>query len=103
MTQTTLTPTQARTLVSYVDTNGDVRRYSGRSMYGAQCLAVVADYPASLLTALIYELTQDGEDDLARLLATTEVREDNMGRRMVAYWPHLALPTEFRDTDDEEN
>lgn len=81
-------------------------RYSGRAMYGAECLAIDTDYPESTLTGLIYDLMADATEasaELARLLAVEhDVLADSMGRGTVVYWPTIALPESFVEADDDD-
>ena len=85
--------------------------YSGRGMYGKQCIAVVGSRDqfdqfrseiVSFLMDEIYSATIDAESeeemDAAQDLLSSyqefvrqlfNSREDNMGRDMVFYWPSL--------------
>lgn len=60
--------------------------YSGRAMYGAECLGLVTDAAGDVF-AIIAELARAGEDtDWAR-----GARTDSMGRRMITYWPGVTV------------
>lgn len=70
--------------------------YSGRSMYGKQCLAVVLD-DASLAPAvtaeLAYVLVEDREPaEFIDLMWSLPVSTDSMGHRAVIYWPNVQAP-----------
>lgn len=79
-------------------------RYSGRAMYGAECLAIDTEYPESTLMQLVFDLMADATEataDLARLLAARhDVRTDSLGRGTVVYWPAIALPDTFVEDPD---
>lgn len=80
-------------------------RYSGRAMYGAECLAIDTDYPESTVMGLVYDLMADATEasaELARLLAVKhDVHHDSMGMGTVVYWPTIALPESFVEDDDD--
>lgn len=79
-------------------------RYSGRHMYGRECLAIETEYPESTLMQLVFDLMADATEataDLARLLAARhDVRSDSLGRGTVVYWPTIALPDTFVEDPD---
>jgi hypothetical protein len=78
-------------------------RYSGRAMYGAECLAIDTEYPEEAVMGVVYDLMADATEataHLARLLAVKhDVRTDSMGRGTVVYWPTIALPDTFVEDD----
>lgn len=64
------------------DVDGEVyRHYSGRAMYGSQCLGVVCPYASEAIEA-------------AARRGITGARTDSMGRDYIVYWPALADPYE---------
>ncbi|PVB16411.1 hypothetical protein DDJ71_19700 [Mycobacteroides abscessus] len=71
--------------------------YSGRGMYGKECLAVVLD-DASLTPAVTAELafalagTDDDLADLVDRIWSLPTYTDSMGRRTVIYWPNVKAP-----------
>ena len=74
--------------------------YSGRSMYGKQCLAVTLDQYDNIskfMFQLGFEVKEqycddDGSEyDVYDLF--DEPREDSMGRGSVIYWPSITLNT----------
>ena len=95
----------------------EVRQYSGRGMYGKQCLAIEGDFSAcqealayviaALHEDLIVELDEahdaekpyepsvDFEDFVQK---TLKYSQDQMGLDVVFYWPRV----EYVDTDDGE-
>lgn len=98
---TKLTPEQMDTLTDAVGmSGGEVRSYSGRGMYGAQCLAITVDSmtnDAEFLMTLALDVA-DSDGDLARTLADG-VRSDSLGRGTVYYWPGIEYDAE--DEDEE--
>ena len=82
-----------------------VRRYSGRAMYGRQCVAVTTEKEYSAIAAITAEIAWTDDDDLMRdwveLLADT--RSDSMGRYdVVLYWPELERPADVAESADED-
>lgn len=63
--------------------------YSGRGMYGKQCLAVVVDdHPFGVALALAYQAVPHELEELLAILFRPQ--EDQMGQNVVLYWPHIA-------------
>lgn len=93
------------------DAGYECRSYSGRGMYGKECLAVVtSDHPMTVTANCFSELLSDLDDedieawvnkynDLVSQLH--RVSEDNMGRSMVYYWPGVEFVGE-EDTEEDE-
>jgi len=84
-----------------------VIRYSGRGMYGKQCVGIVYDSPGELirLGALItlHPLDYWGVPRF-ELRDLQRVSIDSMGLSTVAYWPHLEWPhgLEVLELDKDE-
>lgn len=104
----TLTDEQVEMLVASLEEASPlatIMRYSGRAMYGAQCLAIDTDYPEETVMGVVYDLMADATEassDLARLLAVKhDVRTDSMGMGTVVYWPSIALPESFVEEDED--
>lgn len=94
----------------------ETRRYSGRGMYGSECLAItvpradVAAVGAKLVQATVEDVTPGGarlseaiesaiRDVIEAMLA---VRTDDMGRdEAVVYWPSVAWDGAERSEDDD--
>lgn len=76
-----------------VDSSPD--SYSGRGMYGQQCLGIDFD---DMGEAFRFALLLG--DDLAGILARPSF--DSMGLGIVAYWPNVEAP-EVADEDDEDD
>lgn len=93
MDQTKLTPDQVENIRFGLDDDDNVRAYSGRGMSGVECLGVEFESLSDLVT-WAFAMGDEG-GDLGRLLGRG-ARVDEMGRGVVAYWPHVAMP------DDDE-
>lgn len=70
------------------DRDCEMRPYSGRFMYGAECIGIVAK-DASVITSLLMELPDRHPDMkiIAKGMASC-VRYDNMGLNIIAYFPN---------------
>lgn len=76
------------------DLDATVDSYSGRSMYGAQCISISSgEMSGYRLALLLVEVAAHDEDDLAAIIDAGEPRTDSMGRGSVFYWPSLAPPS----------
>ena len=67
----------------------ETRAYSGRGMYGKECLAFTADGEEFAVAADLMEAALDaGEDFIAPVLAAMRgIRTDSLGRGTVFYFP----------------
>jgi hypothetical protein len=93
-------------LRAVIDNSGDcdvkVRSYSGRGMYGEQCVGVDTDggdFGYGIVAAAMIEAADDDERE-ALALAFSKTRTDGMGRGIIVYWPDVAWP-EGEEDDDE--
>lgn len=70
--------------------------YSGRGMYGKECLAVVwTTQPHPAVTAELAYVLAGADDDVADLVDriwSLPTYTDSMGRRTVIYWPNIKAP-----------
>lgn len=78
------------------DDTGTVRRtYSGRYMYGAECLGIVGRGPnvyTRFVMALQMHVVENRVDDLKELAEIVDrVRWDDMGTGMIHYWPEIQV------------
>lgn len=99
---TTLTQEQADT-IREACYEVDIRpiAYSGRFMYGKQCLGVVMPDSGHLFSFAL--AIHEDDPDLARLLADSWTRADSMARDIVVYWPAIETDgTDFPDDDDDD-
>ena len=101
----TLTNWDVETLKDNLDMNetGKIISYSGRFMYGKECLAIVTDNVAKAFLMLGSGLAYGGgrSSDLLEQLSEHWVRTDSMAFDTVVYFPDIALPDDF--TEDEES
>ncbi len=82
------------------NTDLNVRSYSGRAMYGRQCLAITCEGAGQFINQLLHSAVDEGLDteDLREIAdACATLREDSMGLDRVIYFPVI----EFCDSDDE--
>lgn len=103
MTQKQLTTEQFDIIETcFWDTDGeDIMSYSGRGMYGDQCLGLTFD---DFSSAFRFALEIGSHDGLAGLLSSPSY--DSMGRGIVIYFRNIAVPSEViareeKDDDDE--
>ena len=81
----------------------EIRTYSGRGMYGRNCLAITADRINMLVLGMaIADYNHSFEDDNSLEVPQYQVedyRQDNIGLGVVVYWPRI----EFVDEDEKED
>lgn len=67
--------------------------YSGRTMYGRSCVAIVTDQPFAVMMRLgMFLAGRDQRDTLVRSFDRCAVRSDSMGHRgTVLYWPSIEV------------
>jgi hypothetical protein len=74
------------------------RPYSGRGMYGKQCLGITHNQPERVICTLFsvaLEMDWEREDLQTLAEALQESRTDSMGRSAIVYFPDIEL------TEDE--
>jgi hypothetical protein len=98
MTTTTITPDQLDELQNAVaDVDGSLCSYSGRAMYGRQCLGIeLSSMEDAFRLALSIE-----SGDLAYLLS--HPRFDSMGLGIICYFPSVEAPEGIDDDEDEDD
>jgi hypothetical protein len=96
----TLTQQQVNTLEEAGSRAGvEIRAYSGRSMYGEQCLGIVLESRQTFGFALAL---QKLDPTLAELLGDTPSRWDSMGRdNEIIYWQSIKVTGTDLDEDEE--
>jgi hypothetical protein len=95
-TQLTITPDQLDELRDAVsDVDGTLRPYSGRAMYGQECLGIDLDSEADAFRIALAIQSSDLADALSR------PRYDSMGLGIIVYFPNVAVPEGVTDDDDE--
>lgn len=85
------------------------RSYSGRAMFGKDCVGVeipcgVSAFElAAAIAEAFYDLDEDEAAGNIADLARLRVCEDSMGRDMIVYFPQVAWPEGEVEDDDEEH
>jgi hypothetical protein len=97
----TLSAAQMDTLVDLAEQfDGEVRAYSGRGMYGEQCLGVTIDGDLiGFAMNLAACLAEEGHFDVAESLAA-QACTDSLGRGSILYFPRTAAPGEAAEEDE---
>lgn len=94
----TLTTEQTELLEQHLDDLGaEMRSYSGRGMYGKECLGIDLDDMADAFRLAL--LVSD--DDLA--VALMSPKFDDMGKGIIVYFPNVAVPEGVTDEDDDDD
>lgn len=102
-------------LEEYADDTGYIQvvhNYSGRGMYGAQCLAIIGDrvFCMQAISRVIKTYATCAFDQsvpesaFASLVdIMMDFNQDNMGHDVVIYWPEIQIePLDEVDEDQEE-
>jgi hypothetical protein len=91
--------------------HGDLipRSYSGRGMFGKQCVGVTLDgdgssfqLGAAVSAALLDMDADDGPSDVEDL-ARIRVCTDSMGRGIIVYWPDVLYPDDSSPEEGEHD
>ena len=75
----------------------DVRYdYSGRGMFGNECIAIVTDEGCFSIATSLQEISDEYEDDdevseMIESMLGREPRQDSMGLSTVYYWPAVEV------------
>lgn len=80
-----------------------IRDYSGRGMYGRQCLSIITDHHSVHSFELAFQLGRAAADsgcfqDVEDMICDT--REDSMGFSSVIFWPQVQY---VADEPEQEN
>ena len=100
-------------VLGFINMEAEIREnYSGRAMFGRQCLGVVVsdsdDLPKiAIALAMALEIPEDAMNsvsftapELLELVTTMPgMVTDNMGHDIIAYWPSISVEAE----DEEDN
>jgi hypothetical protein len=96
----TLTTEQAEVIRDIAHNEGlRFDSYSGRGMYGTECLSIVASRDMDFLAKFIFALTQEDEGLAEKF--TYGIHSDSMGYDTVIYWPGIT-PIASDDDDDDD-
>jgi len=107
-------------LKEVVSTFEGVRSYSGRFMYGRECVGITTNDISTLqvriierCTNLIVEKLQDGHisplviaelmTGVTAMIQTSDVRTDNMGLDMIMYFVNWSADEWLADLEEEED
>lgn len=97
----------AKKLVELAEYAGlDARSYSGRGMYGDECVAITCDDPLDCILDLInacVEMTNDVDEIAECIEDLRNPRTDSMGLSSVVYWPRIKWEGMDEDKDEEES
>ena len=95
---TTLTTEQTELLEQHLDDLGaEMRPYSGRGMFGKECLGIdLDDLADAFRLALLIS-----DDDLAAALMFPHF--DSMGKGIILYFPDVEVPEGVTDEDDDDD
>ena len=88
------------------DAGFECREYSGRGMYGKQCLAVDIDRGSSIgdMVAGILESRDGDEDDTAEIAdGFRSLQSDAMGLGIIYYFPVVPYVSEEEEADADED
>ena len=105
------TKEQYEKLIEALEEFGTPRSYSGRGMFGSQCLGITTDEPLRVLALVSYALgLVDGENEVAgsgpeyqELVGKfANARMDSMGRSTILYWPTIEWRDDVEVAEDEE-
>ena len=72
------------------------RDYSGRGMYGKECIGITADDLGSVLRVMetlhdAYSYEDEAVGAMYRALVDNSPRSDNMGLSTIFYWPSISV------------
>jgi hypothetical protein len=84
---------------AFEDAGFDVRSYSGRGMYGKECLGVECDDPVACVLDVIGEFancTDDKFDVVDLVESLRDPSQDSMGLSSILYWPRIKWEGEER-------
>lgn len=78
------------------DLGYETRSYSGRGMYGRECLGVTVEDPISFTLELGYAIGQEETSELPRRTSW-----DSMGLDYIVYFPNVPYDGEDEDEDED--
>jgi hypothetical protein len=87
---------QAAFIEALEDSGYELRSYSGRGMYGVQCVSVALDRDTPIWAFVCDVLTQASLNGAAEVAAMAKqlrgLSYDELGRGQVVYWPEVPWP-----------
>ena len=104
---------KSRLLYDFLSECGyDPRSYSGRGMYGKECIAISTDDSPAMVGFMLgnqFAQQQHAESDDVRLDAIQDTHSDSLGKGVILYWPSFEWTAELDalnaevDKNTEEN
>ena len=93
-------------VVSYIDER--TRSYSGRSMYGDNCIGVTTDsspfgFTARMIEGAMKYYGKDSEEFEAIIALMKKTNFDSMGMSSIYYWPSVKWEGPDCDEDEDED
>lgn len=91
---------------AFSDSDCRVRMYSGRYMYGANCIGIVSSMSAAtVMLKIALQIENDRECSLDSVSHFFEdAREDSMGMDRIVYFPAISITnSELEDIEDDYN
>ena len=80
------------------DNDYECRSYSGRGMYGKECLGVTIDSDKNIFSIGLMVGQELGHNDYIEDI--DDVRYDNMGLGTIIYWPRIKYNSNSKVTDE---
>lgn len=77
--------------------------YSGRAMYGVECLAVNIDQVGDLVAGVLEYLDGKETDTFRLQMAFRRMKMDSMGLGTVVYFPGTKFSEDGEDEDEEDH
>lgn len=91
-------------LIELIENAGyEARSYSGRAMYGEQCVALVTDDPEVYVGAQIVLSADDESEQQKAAQAMRGARTDSMGLSTVIYFPRFPWQVAGWQGADDDN
>lgn len=103
-------------IVSAFESAGyEVRSYSGRGMYGKECLAVTSEASGNVIINVVLQIMDaingpssdayyESVEAAKNLIQSLQNhREDSIGRSSIIYWPNIAWEDDQDENSDDED
>jgi hypothetical protein len=100
--------TDTHIIQTLLEQDFDLRSYSGRGMYGKQCLAVTGATLGEVVAVLVSQAIEKAEDILNKGLvydvekAAGEIKTDSLGMGIVVYFPSVPYNDDGLSSNDDE-
>lgn len=78
-------------------------KYSGRGMYGRQCVSITHDSPEDVILDILQAKAENAPEEVSQMIDMLRgSSQDSMGRSSVIYWPNVKWPEETTTDEDDE-